>query len=114
MKRVFLLSIVTVILYFSSVFAEGGRTIIYVDQLKGAEMPNNIDKPEWRCLKIDTNGITVSFREKYGAEIVKQCIGGIMINSICLHIKINLVILLRCQVLQNLDLLNNFLDIFKV
>lgn len=75
MKRVFLLSIVTVILCFSSVFAEGGRTIIYVDQLKGAEMPKNIDKPEWRCLKIDTNGITVSFREKYGAEIVKQCIG---------------------------------------
>lgn len=75
MKRVLIVSILLSILCFSNVFSQE-RKIVYVDaQQLMSKLPTDIDKPEWVNLKIDTNGVTVSFREKYGSEITVQCIG---------------------------------------
>lgn len=32
-------------------------------------------KPKWQLIKISSNGIIVTYQEKYGKEIVVECIG---------------------------------------
>lgn len=34
-----------------------------------------IDKPKWTIIKIDPNGIQVTWKEKYGPEVTDNCIG---------------------------------------
>jgi hypothetical protein len=37
--------------------------------------PADIDNPEWKVVKINPEGITVSWQEKYGASMQENCIG---------------------------------------
>lgn len=35
----------------------------------------SIDKPEWRLVHINADGIIVTWQEKYGSEKTEECIG---------------------------------------
>lgn len=37
--------------------------------------PDDVDKPAWRLILINPNGIRVTYQEKYGSLITKECIG---------------------------------------
>ena len=39
------------------------------------EAPADVDKPTWRLIQISPNGILVTYQEKYGNRVEKECIG---------------------------------------
>ena len=45
-----------------------------MNQFYGKE-PEDVDKPKWEVIRIDSGGLKVNYQEKYGSMITEVCIG---------------------------------------